>query len=326
MPLTVIGGFLGSGKTSLLNHILSQAEGERIAVLINDFGALNIDAKLIVAVEGETVSLANGCICCSIRDDLLSEVLRLLAREPRPERIVIETSGVSQPIAVAETFQAPAVQGLVALEGLIGVLDAALVLDPEAGYSDLAFDQIRTADLVVINKCDLAETEARAALVEQVRRILPRARLWQTSFGRVPLELIFAGRAAEPAAGVGTLSHAHPDFASCVHRDARAWSFSALQSAIEALPSAIYRAKGLVRLNLPGGEMGELQMTGRRCWLRLRPPAPDVEPALLLIGTPGVTDEAALAALFDDAFAAQDRQGDEGHLVTDLRSFSVIFD
>ncbi len=326
MPLTVIGGFLGSGKTSLLNHILSGTEGERIAVLVNDFGALNIDARLIVAVEGETVSLANGCICCSIRDDLLSEVLRLLALEPRPERIVIETSGVSQPIAVAETFQAPAIQGLVDLDGMIGVLDADLLLDPEAGYSDLAYDQVRTADLVVLNKCDLAPPERRTALKESVRRILPRARLWETSFGRVPLDLIFAGRGPGMERAAQTPPAPHPHFQSWVHRDRRPLTFTALQRAVEALPSEVYRAKGTVRLDLAGGETGELQMTGRRCWVRLRAPDPEACTELLFIGTPGAMDEAALAALFDAAHLAHRRQGDEGHLVSDLRSFSVLFE
>ena len=84
VPLTIIGGFLGAGKTSVLNHIVRNATGVRIAVLVNDFGAINIDAELIVSVQGETISLANGCVCCTIRDDLLTEVLRLLGSEPPP--------------------------------------------------------------------------------------------------------------------------------------------------------------------------------------------------------------------------------------------------
>jgi len=96
VPVTIIGGFLGAGKTSLLNHILTNSTGRRVAVLVNDFGDINIDAKLIVSIEGETVSLANGCICCTIRDDLLTEVLRVLGTEPRPEYIVIETRSTSR--------------------------------------------------------------------------------------------------------------------------------------------------------------------------------------------------------------------------------------
>ena len=119
IPLTIIGGFLGSGKTSLVNHILNNTINKRVAVLVNDFGEINIDAKLIVSVEGETVSLANGCVCCSIRDDLLKEVLKLFDGDVVPEHIVIETSGVSKPISVAETFLNPATLSLVNVQNYL---------------------------------------------------------------------------------------------------------------------------------------------------------------------------------------------------------------
>ena len=101
--MTILSGFLGAGKTTLLNHILHGNHGLKIAALVNDFGAINIDAQLVVGVEGETVNLSNGCICCTIRGDLLKETLKLLRREDPPEYIIIETSGVSDPIAVAES-------------------------------------------------------------------------------------------------------------------------------------------------------------------------------------------------------------------------------
>jgi G3E family GTPase len=127
--------------------MLSNRSGRRIAVLVNDFGAINIDAKLIVSVEGDTISLANGCVCCTIRDDLLNGVIRLLGRDPLPDHIVIETSGVARPVAIAETFLMPATQGLVDVHNMISILDADLTVDPNAGYGDLAFDQIKVADI-----------------------------------------------------------------------------------------------------------------------------------------------------------------------------------
>jgi G3E family GTPase len=130
VPLTIIGGFLGSGKTSLLNHIINNTRGKRFAVLVNDFGEINIDAKLVVSVEdeGETISLANGCVCCVIRDDLLKEVIRLFERDPLPEHIVLETSGVAKPVSVAETFLNPSVHHLVETQNMITLLDADLVI------------------------------------------------------------------------------------------------------------------------------------------------------------------------------------------------------
>ena len=169
VPLTIIGGFLGSGKTSLINHILNHSTCRRVAVLVNDFGSINIDAKLIVSVQGETVSLANGCLCCTIRHDLLREVINLLERDPLPDHIVIETSGVSRPVAVAETFLSLTAQRLVDMHHMISMLDADLTVDPNAGYGDLAFDQIKTADMVVINKTDTKNAEEIAQVVDYVR-------------------------------------------------------------------------------------------------------------------------------------------------------------
>jgi G3E family GTPase len=104
IPVTIIAGFLGAGKTTLLNHILHSQHGQRIAVLVNDFGSINIDAELVVGVDDGLVSLANGCICCSIRNDLQLAVLRLARLPQPPEHIIIETSGVSDPAAVAQVF------------------------------------------------------------------------------------------------------------------------------------------------------------------------------------------------------------------------------
>ena len=132
VPVTIVGGFLGAGKTSLLNHILNSVTDKRVAVLVNDFGEINIDAKLVTSVEGNTVSLSNGCICCTIRDDLIVEVLKLLGRDEPPEHIIIETSGVSKPLLVVETFVRPEAYAYTEVQGLISVLDADLLGDEQA--------------------------------------------------------------------------------------------------------------------------------------------------------------------------------------------------
>ena len=118
IPVTVIGGFLGAGKTTLLNHILSANHGRRVGVLVNDFGAINIDATLVVGVDGDTVSLANGCICCSMRDDLVGACLALLARPERPDHLIVETSGVSDPVAIANTFLSPQLHQFLELDAI----------------------------------------------------------------------------------------------------------------------------------------------------------------------------------------------------------------
>src|SRR4051812_36919207 len=129
LPITLIGGFLGAGKTTLLNSILNQSSGRRLAILVNDFGALNIDAKLIVKVEGQQMELANGCICCNIRDDLVAGVTQLLDADPAPEHLLIETSGVSDPINILCTFNTSAVRRRIFLENVVTVVDALHALD-----------------------------------------------------------------------------------------------------------------------------------------------------------------------------------------------------
>jgi len=334
-PVTIVGGFLGSGKTSLLNHILTRTNGKRVAVLVNDFGAINVDAKLIVSVEGETVSMMNGCVCCTIRDDLLIEVERLLASENPPEHIVIETSGVSKPVSVAETFINPSVQSFVDVR-IIVVLDAVLGFDVEAEYHAVAMDHIRIADLVVINKMDLVTPQQLSDLKQKVESIAGLSRIWETSFGAVPLGLIYDDMANHAMARVQSAQageHEHPhhdnEFKTWTYCSEASWSFSALQRAVEALPRDIYRAKGIVRLDLETGDYGILQVTGKRAWLKLsEPESPETVPVsteLVLIGKPGTNTNKSIGMVFEQALEDARSQGSEGYVVKDLRAFNVVF-
>jgi len=334
-PVTIVGGFLGSGKTSLLNHILTRSSGKRVAVLVNDFGAINVDAKLIVSVEGETVSMVNGCVCCTIRDDLLIEVERLLASDNPPEHIVIETSGVSKPVSVAETFINPSVQSFVDVR-IIVVLDAVLALDEQAEYHDLAIDHVRLADLVVINKIDLVTPPQLSQLKQKVVSIAGLSKIWETSFGEIPLDLIFDdmtnhAMAVLQSKGANEHEQHHHDkeFATWTYRSEASWSFGALQRAVEALPSDIYRVKGIVRLDLESGDYGVLQVTGKRGWLKLvEPESPGSAPEsteLVFIGKKGTNTKEGIEMIFEQALEDARLQGSEGYVVKDLRAFNVVF-
>src|SRR5271167_4012059 len=124
VPLTILTGFLGAGKTTLLNRILTGAHGLTIGVLVNDFGSINIDAELVVGVDGGTISLANGCVCCEIRDDLVESVLLLLDRPQAPDYILLEASGVADPAGIFATFTDPALRESIRLDSVTCVVDA----------------------------------------------------------------------------------------------------------------------------------------------------------------------------------------------------------
>lgn len=214
LPVTVLSGFLGAGKTSLLNHVLGNREGLRVAVIVNDMSEVNIDAALVRGgeaalsrTEERLVEMTNGCICCTLRDDLLQEVDRL-AREGRFDYLLIESSGISEPMPVAATFafardDGAALGDLARLDTMVTVVDAANFLpelaggdelvergldqyeDDERTVSDLLMDQIEFADVIVLNKLDLVDKESADRLRATLTRLNPAARVVPAVHGRV---------------------------------------------------------------------------------------------------------------------------------------------
>src|ERR1700684_172245 len=167
VPVVLVAGFLGAGKTTVVNHLLAHAQGKRIAAVVNDFGAVNIDAALIIGAADGVVSLANGCICCSLESDLLRTLATLLRRDPKPELIVIETSGVADPTDIVRNLMDPVIWREAPLETVLCVVDATL---PVAKLDDaLLRSQIRAADVIALSKTDLAEAAACAQLRNAIR-------------------------------------------------------------------------------------------------------------------------------------------------------------
>ena len=199
-PVTVLTGFLGAGKTTLLNRILNGDHGLRVAVLVNDFGSINIDADLVVGVEGggDIISLANGCVCCNIRDDLLAAVQQVIERPEQPEYIVLEASGVAEPSGIATTFMGPRLRDRIRLDSLMCVVDASQIFAaPE--MMKLKLLQIAYADMLILNKADLVSRDEIARIRAWLDEHFHRYRLVESTRGEVPLEILLSAGRFDPA-------------------------------------------------------------------------------------------------------------------------------
>ena len=306
LPLTVIGGFLGAGKTTLLNRWLREANGLRMAVLVNDFGALNIDAELIAATHGDTTALTNGCVCCQIGDDLGRALVGVIEASPPFDAVVIEASGVSDPWRIAQIgMAAPELS----LEGVIVLVDASAVAQQAQDplLADTLVRQLKSADLVVVNKADLASTEALRDATDWVEATVPGTPCIETRNAAVPLALLSGLPHAEQAphaCGPGChADHGHdaPDHGAMF----QTWSAkpeavipaATLRAWLRQMPPGVLRLKGLLRT--ADGEWSELQFAGRHGSLRkAAPPADDARAGVVAIGLRGRLPEGALREFF----------------------------
>ena len=336
VPCTIVTGFLGAGKTTLVRHVVENAKGRRLAILVNEFGDVGFDKSFLAAcgVEGCTedsiVELPNGCICCTVADDFVPALTTLLERPEPPEHILIETSGLALPKPLVQAFQWPAIRGRVTVDGVVAVVDGPAVAsgvfaeDPEALAAQRAADQavdhdnpleevfedqLLCADLVVLNKADLIDAETRARVRAEVEGHLPRAvKVVETENGAIdPRVLLGLGAAAEddldarPSHHGEGEDHDHDDFETVALSVRPAVTPADLAARVEkaAETDGVLRIKGFAEVE--GKPMRlVVQGVGRRVSHHFDRPWRAGEPrdgTLVVIGLKGFDRDAVAAAL-----------------------------
>jgi G3E family GTPase len=191
LPVTIITGFLGSGKTTLLNYILNNQQGLKTAVLVNEFGEIGIDNELIIATDENMVELSNGCICCTINEDLVNAVYKVLEHSDKIDYLVVETTGLADPLPVALTFLGTELRDMTRLDSIITMVDCAH-FSLDLFNSQAAYSQIAYGDIIVLNKTDLVDEADVDALEVRIRDIQEGARILRTTQSQVPLPLILS--------------------------------------------------------------------------------------------------------------------------------------
>jgi G3E family GTPase len=307
VPILLVTGFLGAGKTTVVNHLLAHADGRRIAAVVNDFGAINIDAELIAGASDGVVSLANGCICCSLQGDLLRTLSTLLRRDPKPEYIVIETSGIADPADIVRNLMDPVILREAPLETVLCVMDATA---PPATLDDaLQRSQLRVADIVALSKLDLADEGAGARMREVIRAQRVPAVVVDAQHGEIPSALLFPADVARAPAQreLGSRRPAEERFEALSWTSDQPLSLPRLQQAIGKLAPKLARAKGLFEtVEQPGRPMVLQFAAGRATLAPGEAPAAGVPRArIVFIAEVGVLSKAELDGIMETCVARE---------------------
>lgn len=297
MPVTIITGFLGSGKTTLLNQILSNRQDLKVAVLVNEFGDIDIDSQLLVSIDQDMVQLSNGCICCTINDGLVDAVYNVLEKSDRIDYMVIETTGIADPLPIMLTFLGTELRDLTHIDSVITVVDAS-EFTSEHFDSEAALKQILYGDIILLNKTDLVAVEQVDELERQIHVMKEKAPLMRCQKGAVPLPLIldvgnnnletYADLVQEeiqqtqrdrddPEHHDRSHDHhahehhhhhsAHLDndgFVSVSYCSDRPLSLHKFQNFLDNLPPEVFRAKGLLWFS-ESSNKHIFQLSGKRC-------------------------------------------------------------
>lgn len=306
LPLTIISGFLGSGKTTLLNHLLMEPHGRRLAVLVNDFGRINIDAGLVASQTEDLISLKNGCACCAVGADLTDALIDISERDEFPDAIVLEASGIADTHGIVQiALTNPAIR----VEGIVTVVDAEtlreLAVDPQIGR--VFRNQITAADLIALSKLDLLDEAKQEAAKQWLADQFPDKPVVEAVEGEIPVEVVLGIGASHESEREthGRDHHHHHDFESVSITIDDPLDGERLRALLDDLPQSLWRAKGFLNLQEEPDRRTIYQRAGKRWSLSAAEPWGDEKPhsSLVFIGPSGSLDASQLEADLDHCVA-----------------------
>lgn len=302
-PVLVVTGYLGAGKTTLINNLLANAEGRRIAAVVNDFGAINIDEELIAESADSVVGLANGCICCTMQGDLLRTLKLLLGRDPAPDHIVVEASGVADPSGILQALSDPVLWKSARLDAVVCVVDAQDVSEtPERKTDELWRAQLAAANFLILSKSSGLE---QGEVSELAASLAPRGKppIFDTDREVLPTDLLLdSGRPANSSflASEASTPLRSDRFCKVEWQVDTPISLQKLQALIADFASSLVRVKGILRFHEKAGSGYLLQMVGQRVTLERFNGACREDSRLVMIGETGRLDRERLVARLDD--------------------------
>ncbi len=321
IPVTLLTGFLGAGKTTLLNRIIQADHNATLAVMVNDFGAINIDAHLLQENDTHLVQLQNGCICCSLQGEFIDALHRVVTTRPRPDYIIVEASGVSDPRQILLAMNRRGIRNHVQIDSIITLVDVEHFESLGDKQKRLAEGQLKVASVVILNKMDLTDPAQVAPLQQQIQQLAPQAHLLRATRADVPLEEILHIGTYNPQTAFDTSGHGvhvyevaeedlheHSDyslvFSTWTWTSPDPLALQTVRNILDSLPLRIFRVKGVIYVQEQPDTPLVLQMVGKRVTLRQGTTwQTDPHTHITMIGEKGSFNMKLLEAAFESAHA-----------------------